>query len=156
MDLYYEDYEPGQVFRSAGITLTESEIIDFALRYDPQPFHIDLDAAARSHFGGLIASGWQVVALSFRAIVDAGLLRGGAMGSPGLEALSWLKPVRPGDTIRTRAEVTAKRDSKRRDDRGYVTVSFEVFNQRDELVMTYSCPEIIAKRPEIPATGVEA
>jgi acyl dehydratase len=150
-DLYFEDYAVGDTFRSAGYTFTESAIIEFALKFDPQPFHIDRDAAERSHFGGLIASGWQVAIISFRLLVDAGLFRSGSMGSPGLDDAKWLMPVRPGDTIRAEATVLDKRLSSTRQDRGYIRIEFRAYNQRDELVMTYKCPEIIARRPETSA-----
>jgi acyl dehydratase len=145
--LYFEDYAVGDVFRSAGYTLTEAAILDFALAYDPQPFHIDKGAAERSHFGGLIASGWQIGVISFRLLVDAGLLRGGSMGAPGLDNVRWLRPVRAGDTIHAEATVLEARPSTSRADRGYVTIDFRVFNQHEEVVMTYRCPEIIARRP---------
>lgn len=146
-DLFYDDYTVGRVFRSRGITITESDIIDFALRYDPQPFHIDTVAAEKSHFGGLIASGWQVAALAFRAVVDAGFLKGGGMGAPGIDDMKWHLPVRPGDTIRMEAEVIDRRLSDSRQDRGYVTVAFRAFNQKDDVIMTFRCVEIIARDP---------
>ena len=145
---YFEDYSVGDTISSAGITLTEASIIDFAATYDPQPFHVDVVAASESQFGGLIASGWQVIALSFRLLLDAGFLKGTGMGSPGLDELKWLRPVRPGDTIRAEATVAAVKPSAKRDDRGYVTVDFRVFNQHDEVVATYRCPEIIRRRPQ--------
>ncbi|MDJ0949661.1 MAG: MaoC family dehydratase [Alphaproteobacteria bacterium] len=146
-DRFYEDFEIGQSYRSEAVTLTESDIIDFALRYDPQQFHVDKRAAEQSHFGGLIASGWHVAALSFRMFAQAGILKGGAMGSPGLDKLRWLKPVRPGDTIHAFAEVIDRRDSQSRDDRGYVTLDFQVRNQDDDVVMSYTVIEILARRP---------
>jgi acyl dehydratase len=144
---YFEDYRVGDTISSAGVTLTEASIIDFATTYDPQPFHIDVVAAEESQFGGLIASGWQVIALSFRLLVDAGFLKGTGMGSPGLDELKWLRPVRPGDTIRCEATVISAKPSAKRDDRGYVTLDFSVFNQHGEVVATYRCPEIIRRRP---------
>lgn len=145
---YFEDFAVGDIYQSESVTLTESDIIDFALKYDPQPFHVDRLTAERSQFGGLIASGWQVAALSFRMFVQAGVLRGGGMGSPGLDRLRWLQPVRPDDTIHARATVTEVRESSSRRDRGYVTLDFEVRNQRDETVMSYTAVEIVARRPE--------
>ena len=151
--LYFEDYRVGDTFRSGGYTFTESAIVDFAMKYDPQPFHIDTVAAEKTHFRGLIASGWQVIATSFRLLVDAGFLRGGAMGAGRLEFAEWSKPVRPGDTIRAEATVVETRPSSSRDDRGYVIVEFTVYNQHEELVAAYRCPEIIARRPAAPANG---
>src|SRR5512147_1003449 len=94
---YLEDYTTGEVIRATGITLTESEIIAYGFRYDPQPFHTDKIAAEKSIYGGLIASGWQVGALAFRMLVQAGVLGEGSLGSPGLDELRWSRPVRPGD-----------------------------------------------------------
>lgn len=143
---YFEDFAVGDVFRAKPVSLTESEIIDFAKRYDPQPFHTDKAAAAKSQFGGVIASGIQVMAVSFASMVESGFLKGGGMGSPGLDAVRWHKPTRPGDTLVMQARVTEIRDSETRADRGYVIVSFEVFNQKRERVMSYSCVEIIKRR----------
>ena len=148
---YFEDYEVGDRISSPALTITEADIVEFARVYDPQPFHLDAKAAAESQFGGLIASGWQVVALSFSLLVKDGFMKDTGMGSPGIEDLKWLRPVRPGDTIRTEATVAAVRPSTTRSDRGYVTVEFSVFNQRDEIVTTYRCPEIIQRRPPSPA-----
>jgi len=146
-DHFFEDFEVGETFESQGMTLTEGAIIDFALTYDPQPFHIDKVAATASHFGGLIASGWQVAAIGFRLITQTGFLKGGGMGSPGLEDVRWHRPVRPGDTLRTTAAVTEIRPSSSRRDRGYVTLAFEILNQDDAAVMSFSAIEIIARRP---------
>ncbi len=145
---YFEDYKVGDTISSPALTITEADIVEFAKVYDPQPFHLDAKAAAESQFGGLIASGWQVVALSFSLLVRDGFLKDTGMGSPGIEELKWLRPVRPGDTIRTEATVVAVAPSTTRSDRGYVTVEFSVFNQRDEIVTTYRCPEIIQRRPQ--------
>ena len=93
---YLDDLFPGQHFKTPGITLTEADIIDFALRYDPQPFHLDVNAAAESPYGGLIASGFQSLALCFRLFIQSGMLAESSMGSPGIDELRWLAPVRPG------------------------------------------------------------
>lgn len=143
---YFEDFALGDVFRARPVTLSEAEIVEFAHRYDPQPFHTDKAAAARSQFGGLIASGVQVMAVSFAGMIEAGFLRGGGMGSPGLDEVRWWKPVRPGDAIVMQARVTAIKLSTTRADRGYVTLLFEVLNQKRERVMSYSCVEIIKCR----------
>ncbi|MGH7005692.1 MAG: MaoC/PaaZ C-terminal domain-containing protein, partial [Alphaproteobacteria bacterium] len=118
-------------------------------RYDPQPFHIDKAAAAKSQFGGLIASGMQVMAVSFASLIEAGFVRGGGMGSPGLDEVRWHKPTRPGDTIVMQARVTDIKTSGTRTDRGYVTLIFEVFNQKRERVMSYSCVEIVRRRAAV-------
>ncbi len=143
---FFEDFALGDVFRARPVSITESEVIEFARRYDPQPFHTDKAAAAKSQFGGLIASGIQVMAVSFASMIEAGFLKGGGMGSPGLDEVRWHKPTRPGDTIVMQARVTEIRDSGTRADRGYVILVFEVFNQKRERVMSYSCTEIVRRR----------
>ena len=104
-DRYFDDFEIGERILTPGLTLTESLIIDFAMRYDPQPFHIDIEAAKESNYGGLIASGFQTLALGFRMVVETGIFRACGMGSPGFDELRWLKPVRPGDTLHSELEV---------------------------------------------------
>lgn len=145
-DQYYEDFEIGAVFRAAPFTLTEADIIEFANRYDPQEFHTDPEAARKSHFGGLIASGLQVMSLSFRSMIDAGFMAGGGMGSPGLDEVRWHRPARPGDMLCCQAEVLESRLSGTREDRGYVKLRFATFNQKNELVMSYYCLEILKRR----------
>ena len=145
--MFYEEFEPGDVFRTDGVTLTESSIIDFAVQYDPQRFHVDREAAGESIYGGIIASGWQVCSLGFRMVAQANFLGPEAMGSPGLDKLRWHKPVRPGDTIRVEARVTEKRSSSSRDDRGYVTFEFDTLNQDGDVVMSYTVIEILRRRP---------
>ena len=103
--LYFEDFEPGTVFDLGERMLSKEEILTFAREYDPQPFHTDEQSAADSAFGGLIASGWHTAAIFMRLYVDAVLSRSASMGSPGVEELRWLKPVRPGDTLRARLTV---------------------------------------------------
>ena len=132
---FLDDFEPGSTFATEGKTITESEILEFALKYDPQPFHMDVEAARASHFGGLVASGIQTMAIGLRMMLQAQVFApGSSMGSPGLDELRWLKPVRPGDTLTTTARVRATRESRSRSDRGYVTFDFETVNQRRELL----------------------
>lgn len=153
---YFEDFALGDVFRAKPVTLTEGEIVEFARRYDPQPFHTDKAAAARSQFGGLIASGIQVMAVSFATFIEAGFVRGGGMGSPGLDEVRWWNPVRPGDTIVMQARVTEIKLSTTRADRGYVTLLFEVVNQKRERVMSYSCVEIVRRRTALSSRAATA
>lgn len=143
---YFEDFAQGDRVVTQGITLTDANIIDFGLRFDPQPLHIDKIAAAQSFYGGLIASGWQVAALSFRLFWQSGFIYGGSLGSPGVEDLRWLRPVRPGDTIFVEAEVTSTRLSAK-GGRGYVGVSYTVKNQKGETVLTMTGTQIMALRP---------
>jgi acyl dehydratase len=142
---FFDDFLAGDRMSTNGITLTEAMIIDFALRYDPQPIHLDKPAAEAGFFGGLIASGWQIGSLAFRLVVQSGFLAGGSLGSPGIDSLRWLAPVRPGDTIRVEIAVTSTRLSSK-GDRGYVHVDYSVKNQREETVMTMRSVQLIAKR----------
>ena len=145
---YYEDFSIGDCFRSQGVTLTESQIMDFAFRYDPQPFHIDRQAAEQSHFGGLIASGFQTLALSFRMIYQANVFNACNAGSPGLDDLRWLHPVRPGDTLSVEAEIAEMRLSRSKPDRGMVKVAYRTLNQDGIAVMSFTANQIFLRRPE--------
>ncbi len=142
---HFEDFAVGDRFVSPGMTVTEAAIVDFAMRYDPQPFHVDAVAAARSPFGGLVASGFLTQALSFRLIHQTGIYQSGE-GSPGVTELKWLKPVRPGDTIHTIAEVTAQRLSRSRAERGILTMRFDVMNQDGDRVMTWTAVQFVGRR----------
>jgi len=144
---YFEDYSVGEVVRAPGFTLTESEIIHFALLYDPQPFHTNVPAASESIYGGLIASGWQVAILAFKMLIQAGLLGTASLGSPGIEELRWLKPVRPGDTLYPTAKIVEARPSRSKPDRGVVRVEWWVENQRKEVVSTLISTQLVRRRP---------
>ena len=146
-DRYFEDFKAGDTFATGGVTITESMILDFALVYDPQPFHIDVTAAKAGPFGGLIASGFQTLALGFRQVLDLGVLKGGSMGSPGLDELRWTRPVRPGDTLRVKGEVVETRPSSSKADRGTVRIRYAFVTQADETVLTMSCIHILKRRP---------
>ena len=147
MSRYFEEFKVGDSVVSPGVTLTEAAIIEFALTYDPQRFHIDVEAAAKSPYGGLIASGFHTMCLSFRMFYQMGFIGETGFGSPGIDELRWLQPVRPGDTIRTKVVVRDKRESKSRPDRGIMTLAFTTYNQRDEEVMTYTTIAFVARRP---------
>lgn len=144
---YFDDFNVGDTVMSHGVTVTEAAIIDFALKYDPQRFHIDTEAAAKSPYGGLIASGFQTMCLAFRMFYQMGFITDSGLGSPGLDDLRWLQPVRPGDIIRTKVEVKEKRASRSRPDRGILKMFFTVYNQRDEEVMTYTTVAFILRKP---------
>ena len=133
---FLDDLIVGDRFISGGLTLTEAEIIDFAFRYDPQPFHLDAVAAAESPYGGLIASGFQSLALCFRLFIQSGVLAGSSMGSPGIDELRWLKPVFPGDTLRVRMRVLQSRPMASRPGVGLSLQRWEVDNQHGQTVMT--------------------
>ena len=144
---YFEDYEPGAVFASGAIAVTEGEIVEFARRYDPQPMHIDPDAAARGRFGGLIASGWHTAAMMMRLFADNFLSPQSSVASPGLDELRWLKPVRPGDVLSLRVTILEARPSRSRPEQGVVRSLVEVLNQKGEVVMSLKPISLIRRRP---------
>ena len=146
--LYFEDFEPGKVFELGERTLTREEIVAFAREYDPQPFHVDEEAAEGSAFGGLVASGWHTACVFMRLYFDALLSRAASMGSPGVEELRWLKPVRPGDTLSGRLSVLDVTPSARNPRRGTVYFLSEVQNQRGETVLTMKARGLFARREE--------
>ncbi|OJY63456.1 MAG: acyl dehydratase [Rhodospirillales bacterium 70-18] len=133
---WFEDFTPGLVSEFGDHEITEQEIIDFARRYDPQPFHTDPEAAKRSSFGGLIASGWNTVGVLMRMLVDHQVPANASLGSPGIDEIRWLKPVRPGDRLRARVTVQEATRSRSKPDRGVVRSLNEVLNQHGEVVMT--------------------
>ena len=143
----FDDFEVGERFATGGVTVTETLIVDFALTYDPQPFHIDAEAAKESPFGGLIASGFQTLGLAWRLFHQENVISAASMGSPGIDKLRWHRPVRPGDTIRATVEVRAARPSDSKPDRGYLTLAYEVANQDGERVMSFVCTHILRRRP---------
>lgn len=144
---YWEDFEVGQVVELGSRTLTEAEIVAFAREWDPQPFHVDPEAAKESVFGGLIASGWQTGAVWMRLYVDALLDGAASMGSPGIEELRWLAPVRPGDLLTARLEVLEKTPSARRPDRGTIRIRGEVVNGDGVVVLSMTSRGHFGRRP---------
>ena len=143
---WFEEFSVGDVVETRGVTVTESQIIDFALMFDPQSFHIDGVAAAEGPFGGLIASGFQTLGLTFRLLLATGILDGTSLGSGAMDEVRWLRPVRPGDTLRVRLEVVGTRPS-RRGDRGIVRCAYTTSNQHGEPVLTCVIDQIVAIRP---------
>ncbi|HLZ21313.1 MAG TPA: MaoC family dehydratase [Ktedonobacterales bacterium] len=146
MTRYFEDFVVGDTFELGDTTMTRESMLAFATQYDPQPFHVDEEKARDSVFGGLIASGWQTAALFMRLVVDNLLCDTLSMGSPGLDEIRWLKPVRPGDTLRARFTVLDTIPSTRKSDRGTVRSLGEMLNQRDEVVMTLKGLHILGRR----------
>ena len=134
--LYWEDFPVGDTMEMGSHTFTEAEIIDFARQFDPQPFHIDAAAAKNSFFGGLIASGWHTCAIAMRLMVDKYVARSASLGSPGLDNIRWVAPVRVGDTISYRRTTTAARPSESKPGIGLVHSRWEATNQCGETVMT--------------------
>lgn len=145
-DRYLEDYTPGGVYQFGPIAVEESEIIAFGKRFDPQPFHTDPEAAKESSFGGLIASGWHSASLMMRLFVDHYLTRCASLGSPGVDELRWLKPVRPGDELLLRVTVAEVTPSRSKPDRGLLRSYIEVLNQHDQVVMTMIALNLVAYR----------
>ena len=134
--LYWEDFPPGDTLEIGSHTFGEEEIIAFARQFDPQVFHTDPVAAKNSFFGGLVASGWHTCAIAMRLMVDAYVARSASLGSPGLDNIRWLAPVRAGDTITYRRTITEARASESKPDIGLVNSRWEAVNQRGEIVMT--------------------
>jgi acyl dehydratase len=149
--LYLEDFHVGQTFVSGSHRMEVEEIKDFARRFDPQPFHLDEEAAKRTFFGGLVASGWHTAAVSMRLQVEQGLpIAGGMIGIGG--ELSWPQPTRPGDVLRVVSEVKEITPSRSRPDRGTVRVRSETRNRRDEVVQILDARLLVPRRP-VAGTG---
>ena len=143
---YFEDYLPGSVSLLRSITVEQEEMIAFARRYDPQVFHTDPDAARKTVFGGLAASGWLTGALAMRLIADQYVSRVASLGSPGIDEVRWLKPVRPGDELSVRLTVVETRRSQSKQNRGIVRSFVEVINQNEEVVMSWKGVNIVLCR----------
>jgi len=146
-DRYLDDFKPGDKFTTGSASISEREIVDFALAYDPQPFHTDAAAAKASIYGGLIASGFQTLAFGFRLVWDSGVLKAASMGSPGVDELRWLKPVRPGDTLHVEMEVKEVRASQSKPDRGIMRAFYRYVNQSGEDVLSYTAMHLLRRRP---------
>ena len=150
MNWYFEDFHPGQEIALGARRVSEEEIIAFAAQFDPQPFHIDPAAAAASPYGGVIASGWHTCSMMMRMVVDGLMARASSMGSPGLEAVRWLAPVRGGDTLEVRYQTVKVKASNSKPDRGVVWSKWVATNQRGEDVCTIEGMGMFGRRP--PAT----
>ena len=144
---WFEDYRPGLVLEFGATHVSEAELVDFARRYDPQPFHIDAEAAAAGAFGGLIASGWHTGSLMMRMLVEHYLSPVASLGSPGIDELRWLAPVRPGDTLSVRVIILEARRSQSKPGLGLVRSRIEVLNQRCEVVMRMEAVNFTRCRP---------
>jgi len=143
---YFEDIEVGKLEEVGSYTMTREEIIDFASKYDPQPFHLDDEKAKDSLFGQLVASGFHTAAAMMRMMVDNLMKAGGGLGSPGIDELRWVQSVKPGDVLRLRAQVLEKRESKSRPGIGITKNYVEVLNQKNEVVLTMKSTGFIRKR----------
>jgi acyl dehydratase len=144
---YWDDYEIGAKFPLGSATFTADEIVTFAREFDPQSFHVDADAARESMFGGLIASGWHVTSKLMRLFVDNYIDCRTALGSPGVDEIRWLKPVRPGDTLTAWVECAGKVASRSRPDMGVIHEHWHATNQKGELVLTLKGINLVRRRP---------
>ncbi len=145
--MYWEDFRPGDRIEMGRHTFGAEEIIAFARQFDPQPFHVDPEAAKKSFFGGLIASGWHTCSVGMRLTVDSHVNRTASLGSPGLDNIRWLKPVRAGDTISYSRVVLESRASESRPGVGLVKSRWEAVNQAGETVMTMEGWGMFGRRP---------
>ena len=144
---YWEDFPVGSEAEHGSVAVTEADILRFALEFDPQPFHVDPEAAADGPFGRLIASGWHTASLYMGLFVRGQLLGSASMGSPGVEELRWLVPVRPGDVLTARSRVVEAWPSETSPGRGTIVGEHELVNQRGELVMRMRVRGHVARRP---------
>jgi acyl dehydratase len=143
---YFEDVHVGDTTRFGRYEVTREEILEYARQFDPQPFHLDEEAARASMFGGLVASGWHTGAMFIRMVCDSMIPQAATSGALGFDDLKWLKPVRPGDVLTVESTVREKVES-RRPDRGIVKIESRIFNQRGEAVMSLVSLVIYLRRP---------
>ena len=148
---YYEDLVVGSISKFGRYDVTREEVMEFAAKYDPQAFHLDDAAPAATHFGRLSASGWHTAAMTMRMSVDSMNERKQAgLGSPGIDELRWVKPVYPGDTLTCENELLSKRRSQSRPEMGLIKGATRVFNQHDDLVMSFVANGMIrVRKPEV-------
>jgi acyl dehydratase len=146
---YFEDFVPGDIAQYGPRTVTRDEIVEFAAEFDPQPMHLDEEAARASMLGGLSASGWHTCAFLMRMICDWFILDSASMGAPGVDEVRWLKPVRPGDALTLRRTAVEARVSNSRPEMGFVKFLYELINQNGELVMTLTSPAMLRLRAPV-------
>jgi acyl dehydratase len=149
---WFEDYREGETIVFGDRTVTAEEIVSFARAYDPQPFHLSEEGGRATPYGGLIASGWHTASLTMRMLVDHVISHHG-LGSPGLDELRWLAPVRPGDRLSCRVAVLETRRSRSKPDRGIVRQRVETFNQKGETVLTWTAAGLVRCRTPAPETA---
>ncbi len=146
---YFEDFQVGETIDLGSTApITAEDIIAFARQFDPQPFHLDAEQAKDSIFGQLVASGWHTTSLFMRLLVDGLLNQTISMGSPGVDEIRWLRPLRPGDTLHARFTVLENSASKSRPKMGILRSKCELFNQNEEIVMTLKGTHFVGRRPE--------
>jgi acyl dehydratase len=144
---YFEDYAVGQIYHSGRHRIDKAQIVAFAEQFDPQPYHLDDEAAKKSPFKGLAASGWHTAAITMRLLVEGEFKPAGGILGVGFDQLSWPRPVRPGDELRVTSEVLELRPSKSRADRGLVRAQNTTLNQNDEPVQIFTANLIVPRRP---------
>lgn len=144
--MHFDELPVGFTHETGSQSLSEEEIIEFARKYDPQPFHIDKVAAADTIYGGIIASGFQTLIVAFDLILNSGVWRDASMGASGLDELRWHLPVRPGDSLRVKMSVVKSEASKSRPDRGRTTFFYEILNQKDEVVSSYYSVQLLKRK----------
>lgn len=147
--LYLEDFAPGQTYGSGTLTVTEADVIRFATEFDPQPFHLDAEAAKGSLFRGLAASGWHTAAMTMKLLQGGELTPAGGIIGAGFEELSWPRPVRPGDVLRVHSEILEVRASQSRPTQGLIKVRGTTFNQDDKPVQVFVGHLIVQARPTV-------
>jgi acyl dehydratase len=144
---YFDDFKAGQVIELGRRTVTKEAILAFAREFDPQVFHTDEEAARSTIYGGLIASGWHTASLAMRLLYDGLIKDTVSLGSPGVDELRWLKPVRPGDTLSARLTVVELVPSRTKPDRGIVRSLLELINQHGDVVVTMRGLSLLGRRP---------
>lgn len=144
--MYFEDLSIGQKIEIGPISISEQEIIEFAKKFDPQPFHIDVEKAKDSLFGGLCASGWHTCSLYMRMLYDGLLINLASLGSPGMNQIRWIKPLFPNETIKGELEILSKTPSRSKPNIGSMIINSRVFNSNNELIMTLESISIVKRR----------
>ena len=146
-DYYFEDFHVGQIFETDAETLSEEDIVTFGQRYAPMPYHVDPEGAKETMFGGLIAAGYQTAALTFGLFARTGVLAACGTGSPGVDKLRWLRPVRPGDELRVKAEIVEVSPAQSESGRDAIRITYTTLNQDGDAVMTLTSLHFVKRRP---------
>ena len=146
-DYYFEDFHVGQIFETDAETLSEEDIVTFGQRYAPMPYHVDPEGAKETMFGGLIAAGYQTAALTFGLFARTGVLAACGTGSPGVDKLRWLRPVRPGDELRVKAEIVEVSPAQSENGRDAIRITYTTLNQDGDAVMTLTSLHFVKRRP---------
>jgi acyl dehydratase len=144
--LYWEDFTPGRVFEHGPRRVSRDEMVAYAAEFDPQPFHLDADAARATMLGGLAASGWHACCILMRMSADSFVLNSSSMGAPGIDEVKWLAPIRPDDELTLRSTVVETRPSRSRPDMGFVKLQFDMFNAARQPVMTLVTSLMMGRR----------